>query len=135
MSLETISPTDEQSVTGLLSGIAADAHELLKQQVALVRAELKADYRRTIQAVALMTAGSVFAVPALVLGCEMAVYLLHEVAQLPMWAGEGIVGGVLAIISAVLIGVGIQRYRAVNLFPDQSVEALKENVRWVTNPK
>jgi len=135
MPTETLSPVDTPSMTGLLSGIANDAQELVKQQVALVKAEMKADFRRTVQSVGLLAAGSVVAVPALVLICHMAVYMLHELASLPMWIGNGIVGGALALISAVLIGVGVQRYRAVNLFPDQSVEALKENVRWMTNPK
>jgi hypothetical protein len=135
MPTETMSPVDTPSMTGLLSGIASDAHELVKQQVALVKAEIKADYRRTVHAVGLLAAGGVVAVPALVLTCHMAVYMLHELANLPMWIGNSIVGGALAVVSAVLIGIGVRRYRSVNLFPDQSVDALKENVRWMTNPK
>jgi hypothetical protein len=135
MPTETVTPPEGQSVTGLVSGIISDAQELVKQQVALVRAELKADFRRTVQAAALLAVGAVCAVPALFLVCNMFVYLLHELAGLSVWASYGIVGGAFLLVSAVLIGVGIQRFRSFNPMPDQSVEAFKENVRWMTNPK
>ena len=129
MANETVSPPAEgQSVTGLVSGIISDAQELLKQQVALVRAELKADFRRTVQAATLLAIGALVLVPAAFLLCNMFVFMLHELAGLSVWAGYGIVG-------AVLIAVGIQRFRSFNPLPDQSVEAIKENVRWMTNPK
>ena len=139
MATETVPPTaasaEGQTVTGLVSGIVADAQELVKQQVALLRAELKEDFRRTVQAATLLAAGAVAALPAVVLLCFMFVYLLHEPAGLPLWASFLIVGGVIAVLSAILIGVGIQRFRSFNPLPDQSVEAFKENVRWMTTPK
>ena len=136
MANETVSPPAEgQSVTGLVSGIISDAQELLKQQVALVRAELKADFRRTVQAATLLAIGVLILVPAVFLLCTMFVFMLHELAGLSVWASYGIVGGVFAVVGAVLIAVGIQRFRSFNPLPDQSVEAIKENVRWMTNPK
>jgi len=135
MATETVSPPEGQSVTGLVSGIISDAQELLKQQVALVRAELKADFRRTVRAAILLAAGGIVAVPALFLLCNMCVFMLHELAGLSVWASYGTVGGVFVVLSAALIGVGIQRFRSFNPLPDQSVEAFKENVRWMTNPK
>jgi len=122
-------------VTGLLSGIVADAQELIKQQMALLRAELKADARRTIRAAGLLAGGAVLAVPALFLLCNMLVFLLHEQAGLAIWSSYGIVGAAFLVLSAALVGVGIQRFRSFNPLPDQSVEAFKENVRWMTNPK
>jgi len=135
MATETVTPPEGQSVTGLVSGIISDAQDLFKQQVALVRAELKADFRRTVQAATLLAVGGVLVVPALFLVCNMVVFMLHELAGLSVWASYGIVGGVFLVLSAVLIGVGIQRFRSFNPLPDQSVEAFKENVRWMTNPK
>jgi len=136
MAQETVSPPPEgQSVTGLVSGIIGDAQELMKQQMALVRAEIKADFRRTVAAATLVAVGALAALPAVFLLCNLFVYLLHEEAGLTRWASYGIVGGVFVVLSAVLIGVGIQRFRSFNPLPDQSVEAFKENVRWMTNPK
>jgi len=136
MTPETTSPASEgQSVTTLVSGILQDAQELFKQQVALVRAEIKADLKRSVQAAAMLVAGALLLVPAIFLLCNMLVYVLHEVAGLSLWASYGIVGGAFAVLGIVLVLVGVQRFRSFNPLPDQSVEAIKENVRWMTNPK
>jgi uncharacterized membrane protein YqjE len=135
MATETVNPPDGQSVTGLVSGIVADAQELIKQQIALVRAEIKADIQRIVRALIMLGAGALAAVPAMFLVCNMIVFMLHELAGLSVWASYGIVGGVFVVLSAILIGIGIQRFRSFNPLPEQSVEAFKENVRWMTNPK
>jgi len=128
-------PPEGQTVTGLVSGILQDAQQLVKQQVALVRAEIKADFQRSVQAATLLAVGALALVPAAFLLCNMLVYLLHELAGLSLWASYGIVGGVFALLGVVLVAVGVQRFRSFNPLPDQSVEAIKENARWMTNPK
>jgi hypothetical protein len=135
MANETISPPQGQSITGLVSGIINDARELFKQEVALARAEIKADFRRAVQAAVLLAVGALVLVPAVLLLCNMLVDVLHEVAGLRLWASYGIVGGALAVLGAVLVLIGIQRFQSFNPLPDQTVEAIKENVRWMTNPK
>jgi len=42
---------------------------------------------------------------------------------------------VKGLVSGILVGIGVQRFRSFNPLPDQSVEAFKENVRWMTTPK
>jgi hypothetical protein len=136
MTPETISPPPEgQTVTGLVSGILQDTQQLVKQQVALVRAEIKADFQRGVQAATLLAFGALALIPAVALLGNMLVYQLHDLAGLSLWASYGIVGGAFALLGAVLIAVGVQRFRSFNPLPDQSVEAIKENVRWMTNPK
>jgi hypothetical protein len=135
MTPETISPPDGPSVTALVSGIIQDGQELFKQQVALVRAELKADLQRGVRAAALLTTGALALVPAVFLLGNMLSHLLHEKAGLSLWASHGIVGGAFALLGGALVSVGVQRFRSINPLPDQSGEAIKENVRWMTNPK
>jgi hypothetical protein len=135
MATEVLNPPDTQSMTGLISGIAADAQELVKQQVALVRAEIKSDVRQSIQAIAFIGAGGVVAVPALMMLCHMAASMLHEFQGLSMSASHAIVAGVIGVLAIVLVGVGVQRYRAIHGFLNHSVQALKEDVQWIKNPK
>jgi hypothetical protein len=134
MDTETAPPSEGQTVTALVSGIVADAQELVKQQVALLRAEVKEDFRRAGRAAVLLAVGSVTAVPAIVLLSFTIVYAINA-GGLPLWASFLIVGGAAAIFSAILIGIGVQRFRSFNPVPDQTVEAFKENVRWMTTPK
>jgi hypothetical protein len=136
MTPETMtSPQEEQSLTALVSGIIRDGQELFKQQVALAQAEIKADFQRSVRAATLLGVGMVALIPALLLLCNMLVYLLHELAGLSRWASHGIVGGAFALIGAALVAVGIQRFRSINPLPDQTVDEIKENVRWMTNQK
>jgi len=126
---------ESPSVTGLVSGIMTDAQELMKQQVALVRSEIKSEFRRSFAAAMIIGAGSLLAMPAMFLLGNFLVYLLHEERGLTRWQGDIIVGGFFAVISAILLAIGVYRFRSVSPFPDQSVEEFKENVRWMTNPK
>lgn len=135
MSTETVNPPEEQSVTRLVSGILTDAQELLKQQMMLFQAEIRADFRRTMAAAGLIAVGAVLALPAIFLLEMIFVDLLHDQAGMAYWASHLIVGGVFAAISAVVIAIGVRRFRPFDQLPDQSIAAFKENVRWMTNPK
>jgi len=135
MATDTYAPPDERSITSLVSGIVNDAQTLMQQQLALFREEIRTDLRKTKEAVTALAAG--VAVGALAVGplVFMFVALLHELAGWSWWASAGTVGAVLAIVGGVLIAVGVQRFRSFNPMPDQSVEALKENLQWIKHPK
>jgi hypothetical protein len=135
MASDTVMPPEAESVSRLGASIIADAQDLIKQQVALVRAELKADFRSSVHAAWLLTWGVAAGVPAAILLGNMLVYLLHEIGNFPVWAGNGIVGGGLAVLSVALIMAGRHRFRSINPLPEQAIEAFKENVRWATTPK
>ena len=146
MSADVQRPTENQpSVTELVRGIVDDAQELIKQQVALVRAEIKQDMRRTKEAVTSLAAGGVVAFLGVVLLCFLLVHLIHwltlpagqqvDPASVPLWGCFGIVGGVLTLVGGVLIYLGIQRFNSFNPLPNESAQALEENVKWLTNQK
>jgi len=132
---DVIPQPEQASVTALVSGIVADAQELFKQQIALLRAEVRADLQKTREAVVSLAAGLAVAVVGALLLTVMLVAVLHEAAGLSWWASFGIVGGVFAAAGAGLVFAGVNRFRSFNPLPDQSVEAFKENLRWMTNPK
>jgi hypothetical protein len=129
------SSSDEPAISGLVSDIVADARDLLSQEVALVRAEIRTESRRALTAGFLFAIGVAAAVPAVTMLCNMLVDWIHENAGMALWSAYGIVGGALAILSAMLIGLGVRRFQSFNPFPDRSVDEFKENVRWMTNPK
>jgi uncharacterized membrane protein YqjE len=127
--------TTEQSVASLLSGIVNDAQELIKQQLALFKHELKQDLKRTKE-IALSLA---LAVPLMLIGgfllMMMLVCVLHEVAGLPWWGSFGIIGGSLMVIGAILALVAYTRLETFTPVSPQAEEALKENLEWTTKPK
>ena len=126
---------DQPSLTDLVSGIVSDAQTLLRQQVVMLRSEFKEDMRRTKEAAKYVGIGAgVAAVGGLFLVVSL-VYLLHWLAapHLPEWACWGIVGGVLAVGGLIAMYVGKRIFESFNPLPDKTVNALQENVSWITN--
>jgi hypothetical protein len=126
----------EPSLTGLVTGIINDAQELLKQQVALFKQEVKDDIRKTKEAAVALSVGAGILVVGGLLLCLMLVYLLNwAVPAIPLWGCYGIIGILFAACGSALLYAGKRRLESFNPLPDQSVRALKENVQWLTNPK
>ena len=130
--LTDVQPGSNGSVSQLMNGIAADAGELLKQQVELLRVELKANLRKARKAEELKIIGAAFAMIGSAFLCVMLVHLLSWAApELPLWACYGIVGGVVIAVGGVLVLVGIHQFKSFHPLPDQTIKALKENAQWI----
>jgi len=129
-------PSD-QSVTALVTGIVNDAQELIRQQFALLRAEVREDFRKTREAALVMAAGGAVALlGALLLVLALPLFLAWAVPAVPLWAWFAIVGAVLAAAGGGLVYGGVRKLESFNPLPDQTVQALRENVRWqTTTPK
>jgi len=134
MATDTYAPPDHQTVSGLVSGIVDDAQTLIRQQVAMIREEIRSDLRKTKEAVTAIAAGAVVAALAVGPLVFLFVALLHELAGWAWWSSALLVGGILAAAGGGLILAGVRRFRSFNPLPDQSVEALKENLQWIKHP-
>jgi uncharacterized membrane protein YqjE len=136
MSPTTAKPTAENgSVTGLVTGIIGDAQTLFKQQVELVRHEIRNDFRKTRDAGLKFVAGVALATVGAILLTTMLVYLLCAIwPQLPLWGSYAIVGVCFTLVGATLLWWGKSEFESFNPLPDQSAQALQENLKWITNP-
>jgi len=136
MATDVQNPQDT-SVTALVSGIVHDAQELLRQQLELFKHEVKEDLRKTREAALMMAAGGGVAVIAIMLLSLSLVFLLEWAfhPNLPLWACFAICGGVFAVAGAGLLYAGKAKFDSFNPLPDESAQALKENVQWITKPK
>lgn len=135
MANELHSPTDQQSMTTLVTGIINDAQELFQQQLALTRREIQDDLRKTRDALVSLAVGAgVAALACILLGMALAHLLDWLWPELPLWGGFAIVGGVLAVAGGALLYLGIHKFQSFNPLPDESAQALRENVQWLRNP-
>jgi hypothetical protein len=126
----------EPSVAALASGIVHDFQELVKQQLDLFRHEVKADVRKAREASTSLVVGAGLSVLGGLLLCFGIVHLLSWlVPTLPLWGSYLIVGGLLGVPGAGLSYYACQQFRASNLLPEESAEALRENLEWTTKPR
>jgi hypothetical protein len=123
------------STTELVRGILEDMQKLGKQQIDMLKAEFQEDLRRTKRAtefgglgIVALTVGSLALVACLV-------FLLHEQFHITMWASCLIIGGVLTGAGIALGLTARNLFESFNPLPDKTINALKENLTWKTQPQ
>jgi hypothetical protein len=121
----------EPTLAQLVSDLVSDAKQLMRQELALAKHEIHEEVRKTKVALVSLGAGiGIVAIGGLLL-IVMLVHLLNALTGLPLWACYGIVGGVCAIGGVVLLYRGKQQMSQIDMVPQQTVEIMKENVRWI----
>ena len=96
---EPPAPVSNGNLTNLVAGILEDAQKLARQQVEMLKSEVREDFRRSKRAaefgglgVVLLTVGFLGLVMALA-------YFLHEHYQFSLWASWSITGGHIFLVS------------------------------------
>ncbi|WP_182902770.1 phage holin family protein [Microbispora sp. H10830] len=122
------SPPAEPSLGKLVGEIGEDLSMLFRQEVELAKAEIRQEAAKAGKAAG-MLGGAGFAGYMVALLVTLAVVFgLGNVMDLA-WAAL-IVAAVWAVIGGVLFARGKERMREVNPTPEQTIETLKEDVRW-----
>jgi len=132
-----VQPANDASTAGLVKGIIDDVQQLTKQHFDLLRQEIKDDLGKTVDASLMLGVG----LGSLMIGAVLLVItlalLLHAAfsPELPLWGAFAIVTGVVLAAGLALFFVGLKKFQSFNPLPDETAQALKENVQWLTNPK
>jgi predicted ribosome-associated RNA-binding protein Tma20 len=142
MATELQNPTD-QSTTSLVAGIIDDMQDLVKQQVQLTRKEITEEVHKASEAAQLYALGGAVLFFGLFIGGLALVHLIHwasapaasDPARIPLWACHAIVGGPLILIGGILAWMGRNKLASIHPLHNVATEALKDNVKWVTNSK
>ena len=119
---------EDRSVGALVREVAGDLSTLLRQELALAKAEVTQEAKKG-GAAAGMLGGSGVAAHLLLLFLSLAVMFgLGAVVHLG-WAAL-IVAAVWGVVAAVLFATGRKRLQQVEPVPQQTVETVKEDVQW-----
>jgi len=133
MNADLKTPPEDASVTTLVAGIIHDAQDLLKQQIDLLRHEVRQDLRKAKEAGFALGAGACVGLVGIFLVALMLVFILQwAVPSLPLWACFGIWGLIFCVAGGGLCYAGALTIESIHPLPDESVQALKENVQWIT---
>ena len=123
MALET-----EQSITSLVRGVLDDGRELIREEVALAKAEARVEISRLTSAVTQFGAGAVAGWFALMFILCAGALGIATAFQWPPWTGFAIVGVLLGIVAGVMFMRARSAARRVEPMP-RTLESVKENFR------
>lgn len=118
-------------LTALVGDILQDLERLVGQQFDLLRAEVRQGLERAKSAAVSFGAGGGLLAAGGVLGVLALVHGLHKATRLPLWSCYGLVGSLLGAAGAGLLANGVRQAAGVNLIPEQTGAALKENLSWL----
>lgn len=121
----------EPTIAQLVSDLVVDVKQLVRYELALAKHEIRGEVRKTTGALVALGTGIGLAALGGLLLVIMVVHLLHALTELPLWACYGIVGGVCAVVGFVLLYRGKNRMSQIDIVPEQTVETMRENVRWI----
>lgn len=129
------------TMTSLVSGIIGDAQQLIRDEVALARQEIKEEIVKARNAVVFFAGAAIAALLGAILFSFFLVRLLHwasggaDPAAVPLWAWFLIWSFVFFAIGGGLAAFAYGRFKEIHLVPRQTMETMKENVQWIKNQK
>jgi uncharacterized membrane protein YqjE len=123
----------DESVGELVSQLTTDLGQLTRQELALARAELQAEAKKAGRGAG-MLGGAAFAGWMMALFLSLTVMWALDEAMDLIWAAL-IVAATWAVVAAVLAMTGRKELHEVNPNPDQTVESLKEDAKWLKTRK
>jgi uncharacterized membrane protein YqjE len=119
----------DRSITALLSDLANETVLLIRQEMALLKAELQEKFGRIGQGATALGAGALMAFSGWLVLLAAAVLGLATV--LPAWLAALIVAIVVLAIAGVLVFIGKSRFDADSLMPRRTLRSLREDEAWL----
>ena len=122
-------PRPERSVAALLSDLASETGMLLRQEIALLKAELQEKFGRLGQGAGALAAGGLIAFSGWLALIAAAVLGLSKAVE--PWLAALIVGLVVVAIGIGLLLFGRSRFGADALVPHRTLNSLRQDEEWI----
>jgi hypothetical protein len=121
---------ESQSVSALIQSVVADARELVRQEIALARAELREEITAVQSAGMSFSAAGLLGLIAVMLFCVALGGGIAWLLNAPTWVGYGIVALLLAGAAYFFLSRGRTAMANVHMLP-KTTESLRENLTWI----
>jgi uncharacterized membrane protein YqjE len=122
-------PKAERSIAALLADLANETILLIRQEIALLRAELGENLGRAFRGAVAVAIGALFALSGWLALLAAAIIGLAQVV--PAWAAALIVGGVVLVLGGIAVYLGLRRFAADALLPRRSIASLRRDEAWI----
>lgn len=123
-------PVDTRSLGALFRRLAADASALLRNELALAKAEARSGDRALAGAAARVAAGAALATAGLLSLLAAAVLALGDLFGGRYALSAALLGIVFLASGAVLAWLGVRQARRTSLAPRAAIETLRETGEW-----
>ena len=117
----------ERTLGQLVADATHDLSSIMRGEIALAKAEIRADAKKAAAGGGMFAAAGVFAFLALVLLLFAATYGLVA-AGLPVWLSFLIVAGVLLVVGAILVLVGKSKISKVKGKPERTIKNAQDTI-------
>ena len=119
-----------ESIPSLIRSVLNDARELIREELALAKAELREEVSAGRRVAVAFAAAALLALLGLVLLSVALGGAVADFFDLPTWAGLGIVAVIMAVAAFVLANRGRAQLANIRGLP-KTQETLRENITWM----
>jgi uncharacterized membrane protein YqjE len=119
---------DDRSLGELFSELSRQTSTLIRQEVALAKAEMKQKGTEVGKDVGMMAAGGALAYAGLLALIATVIIVLAEF--IPWWLSALIVSLVVLGVGGLLLQRGMSALKQTSMAPEQTIETLKEDKEW-----
>lgn len=126
-------PRMDRSLGELFSDLSQQTGDLVRQEMRLAKVELGEKLADVGKHVAMIAAGLVFALAAVITVAAALTLGLVEVGVEP-WLSAVITAAVLTLAGYVLAQSGLSALRRKSIAPVETMHSLKETTQWLKNP-
>lgn len=122
---------DARSLGALFSDLTENMTLLLRQEVALARSELSEKVSQASRSAVSLVVGGLLIHMSILILLGAVVFMLVQLAGLPIWAAALIVGAVVLIAGLIPLLAGLRGLQALELAPKRTLQTLKDDVQAV----
>ncbi len=120
--------TDDRSLGELFSELSRQTSTLIRQEVALAKAEMKQKGIEVGKDVGMMAAGGALAYAGLLALIATAIIVLDNF--IPLWLSALIVTVIVLAVGGLLIQRGMTALKQISPAPEHTIETIKEDAEW-----
>lgn len=115
-----------KGVSGLIGDVLTHVSNLIRKEFDLARTELSENLNRAAVAVGLLVGALIVALVALNVLAGALVAGIAELGLAPGWSALS-VGGVMALVAAVMVAKGVRDLKLVSLAPTRTVKNIRRD--------